>query len=143
MTCILYYLKAETMGYSLEPEPNCLFEKTGGNTMLRSVIADIRDSERLKQELCSFRPEIVIHFAAKAILKDCFDDPKTAYETNVLGTVNLFEAIRSCENVKCVLVITTDKVYENKGDGAVYTETDPLGGIDPYSSSKTCMEFIS
>jgi CDP-glucose 4,6-dehydratase len=143
MTAVLYSLGAETMGYSLEPEPGCLFEKIGGDTMLWSVTADILDSGRLKKELCSFKPEIVFHFAAKAIVKDCFDDPKTTYETNVMGTVNLFEAIRSCESVKVVLLITTDKVYENKGDSAVYTEADPLGGIDPYSSSKTCMEFIS
>jgi CDP-glucose 4,6-dehydratase len=143
MTAVLHTLGAEAMGYALEPEPGCLFVKIGGYNMIRSVIADIRDSERLKQELCSFKPEIVIHLAAKVPIHECFDDPKTAYETNVMGTVNLFEAIRFCESVKSVLIITTDKVYENKGDGAVYKETDPLGGIDPYSSSKTCVEFIS
>ena len=143
MTAVLHHLGAQAMGYSLEPESGCLFEKIGGQDMIKSIIGDIRDSQRLTQELCAFKPEIVIHLAARAILKDCFDDPKTAYETNVMGTVNLFEAIRSCESVKSVLIITTDKVYENKGDGAVYAETDPLGGVDPYSSSKTCMEFIS
>jgi CDP-glucose 4,6-dehydratase len=143
MTAVLHTLGAEVMGYSLTPEPECLYEKIGGDTMIRSVIADIRDSQRLQKELSSFEPEIVIHFAAKAILKDCFDDPKTAYETNVMGTVNLFEAARFCKSIKSILIVTTDKVYENKGDGAVYKETDPLGGIDPYSSSKTCMEFIS
>ena len=76
-------------------------------------------------------------------MKDCFDDPRLAYETNVLGTVNLLEAVRSCNSVESIVVITTDKVYENKGDGAVYIETDPLGGVDPYSSSKTCMEYIT
>ena len=141
MTAVLYTLGAVAKGYSLEPEPGCLFNKIDGDTIIHSVIADIRDSEKLKQELCSFEPEIVIHFAAK-LVKECFDDPKTAYETNVLGTVNLLEAVRFCVNVKSVLVITTDKVYDNKGDGVLYKETDPLGGIDPYSSSKICVEFI-
>jgi len=103
----------------------------------------VRDYERLRKELYVFEPEIVIHFAAKAIVKDCFDDPRLAYETNIMGTVNLLEAIRACGSVRSVLIITTDKVYENKGNGAVYVETDPLGGVDPYSSSKTCMEFVT
>jgi CDP-glucose 4,6-dehydratase len=131
------------MGYALEPEPCSLYQKINGDSLIRSVIADVRDFQKLKKELCEFKPEIVIHFAAKAIVKDCFDDPRLAYETNVMGAVNLFEAIRTCETVKSVLIITTDKVYENKGDGAVYAETDPLGGIDPYSSSKACMELVS
>ncbi len=143
MTAVLYILGVEAMGYSLKPEPGCLFEKIDGDGLIHSVAADIRDSERLKQELCSFKPEIVIHLAAKVPIHECFDDPKATYETNVMGTINLFEAIRFCESVKSVLMVTTDKVYENKGDGALYKETDPLGGIDPYSSSKTCMEFIS
>ena len=143
MSAVLHRLGANAMGYSLAPKPDCLFEKINGNSLIQSHIADVRDYEMLKKALCSFEPEIVIHFAAMAIVKDCFDDPKTAYETNVMGTVNLFEAVRSCNSVKSILIITTDKVYENKGDGVVYTETDPLGGIDPYSCSKTCMEFIS
>ena len=143
MTAVLHSLGAQAAGYSLSPQPGCLFEKINGETMIHSIIADIRDAQRLKQELMSFRPEIIFHLAANAIVKDCFDDPRTAYETNVMGTVNLFEAARFCDSVKSILIITTDKVYENKGDGAVYKETDPLGGIDPYSGSKTCMEFIS
>jgi CDP-glucose 4,6-dehydratase len=143
MTAILHELGAEVIGYALQPDPESLFNKMNGNTMLHSVIADVRDYGRLNKELNGFRPEIIIHLAAQAIVKDCFDDPRLAYESNVMGTVNLFEAIRSCNMVKSVLIVTTDKVYKNKGDGAVYVETDPLGGVDPYSSSKTCMEFIS
>jgi len=143
LTAILYALGAETRGYALVPEDGCLFEKIKGGKMTDSVTGDIRNAEHLKEALCSFRPEIVIHLAAQAIVQDCYDDPRNAYETNVMGTVNLFEAIRACDSVKSVVVITTDKVYENKGDGAVYAETDPLGGADPYSSSKTCMEYIA
>lgn len=143
MTAVLHELGAVAMGYALEPEKESLYKKIDGDSLIQSVIADVRDFTKLKDSLCEFKPEIVIHFAAKAIVKDCFDNPRLAYETNVMGTVNLFEVIRACETVKSILIITTDKVYENKGDGAVYVETDPLGGIDPYSSSKACMELIS
>jgi CDP-glucose 4,6-dehydratase len=143
MTAVLHELGAEVRGYALEPEPESLFSKINGDSMLHSVIADVRDYNRLNKELNEFRPEIVIHLAAQAIVKECYDNPRFAYETNVMGTVNLFEAIRSCDSIKSILIITTDKVYENKGDGAIYAETDPLGGIDPYSSSKACMELIA
>lgn len=143
LTAMLHELGAETTGYALAPAEGCLFEKMGGDTMLHSIIDDVRDYERLTASLLEAQPEIVIHLAAQAIVKDCFDHPRYTYETNVMGTENLFEAVRQCASVKSVVVVTTDKVYENKGDGAVYVETDPLGGIDPYSSSKTCMEHIA
>jgi CDP-glucose 4,6-dehydratase len=142
MTAVLHELGAESMGYALTPETGSLYQKINGDSMLHSVIADVRDFKRLKQELCAFKPEIVIHFAALLPIQRCFDEPRLAYEIHVMGTVNLFEAIRECTSVKSVLIVTTDKVYENKGDGAFYVETDPLGGVDPYSSGKTCMEFI-
>lgn len=143
MTVVLHELDTVAMGYALEPEKESLYKKIDGDSLIKSVVGDIRDYQKLKKTMGEFKPEIVIHFAAQAIVQDCFDNPELTYETNVMGTVNLFEAIRSCEAVKSVLIVTTDKVYENKGDGAVYAETDPLGGIDPYSSSKTCMELIS
>jgi CDP-glucose 4,6-dehydratase len=143
MTAVLHELGAVAMGYALEPEKESLYKKIDGDSLIQSVIADVRDVHRLKEELCEFEPDIAIHFAALLPVQSCYDDPRLAYETHVTGTVNLFEAIRACETVKSVLIVTTDKVYENKGDGAVYVETDPLGGIDPYSSSKACMELIS
>jgi CDP-glucose 4,6-dehydratase len=143
MTAVLHELGADLTGYALEPEPGSLFEKIGGGGMCKNVTADVRDFRRLSQELNGFKPEIVIHFAALLPVQSCYDDPHLAYSTHVTGTVNLFEAIRICESVKSVLVVTTDKVYENKGDGALYKETDPLGGIDPYSSSKACMELVA
>jgi len=143
LTAVLHELGAEATGYALAPAEGCLFEKMGGTSMIHSVEGDVRDYEALERVVLEAQPEIVLHLAAQAIVKDCFDNPRYAYETNVMGTVNLFEAIRKCPSVKSVVVITTDKVYENKGDGAVYVETDPLGGIDPYSSSKTCMEYIT
>jgi CDP-glucose 4,6-dehydratase len=143
MTAVLHELGAVSLGYALKPDANSLFSRIEGDSLIQSVFADVRDPDRLKRELSDFKPEIVIHLAAQAIVKDCFDNPHFTYETNVMGTVNLFEAVRECETVKSILIITTDKVYDNKGDSAVYVETDALGGIDPYSSSKTCMEFIT
>lgn len=143
LTVILKELGADMTGYALAAPSGSMFEKIKGESLVNSIVGDVRDYEKLKTSLLAAKPEIVIHLAAQAIVKDCFDDPRFAYETNVMGTVNLFEAVRLCPSVKCVVVITTDKVYENKGDGAVYVETDPLGGVDPYSSSKTCMEYIS
>lgn len=143
LTAVLHELGAEMTGYALAPAKGCLFETMGGAAMIHSVIGDVRDREAVEAALLAAQPEIIFHLAAQAIVNDCFNDPHYAYETNVMGTVNLFEAIRKCSSVKSVVVITTDKVYENKGDGAVYVETDPLGGIDPYSSSKTCMEYIT
>lgn len=143
LTAILYELGAEVTGYALAPAEGCLFKKMHGETMINSVAGDVRDCESVEVALLSAQPEVVFHLAAQAIVNDCFQNPHYTYETNVMGTVNLFEAIRKCPSVKSVVIITTDKVYENKGDGAVYVETDPLGGIDPYSSSKTCMEYIT
>jgi CDP-glucose 4,6-dehydratase len=143
MTAVLHELGAETVGYALEPEPGSLYEKIEGDSLIKSVIADVRDYQKLKETLDECKPEIVIHFAALLPVQSCFDDPRLAYETHAMGTVNLFEAIRRCESVKSVLIVTTDKVYENKGDGALYKETDPLGGVDPYSSSKACMELVA
>lgn len=143
LTAILHELGAEMTGYALAPAKGCLFEKMSGENMCRSVIGDIREVEKVKAAVRDAQPEILFHLAAQAIVNDCFENPHYTYETNVMGTVNIFEAIRECPAIKSVVIITTDKVYENKGDGAVYVETDPLGGIDPYSSSKTCMEYIA
>jgi len=143
MCAVLHELGAVSKGYALAPEEGSLFTKIDGDSLIESVIADVRDYETLRKELRAFAPEIVIHFAALLPVQACYDNPALAYETHVMGTVNLFQAIRACKSVKSVLIVTTDKVYENKGDGALYKETDPLGGDDPYSGSKACMELIT
>ena len=143
LTQILQVLGAKARGYALKPEAGCLFEKTAGAELIDHIESDVRDSGKIADALISFEPEIVLHLAAQAIVNDCYDDPHKAYETNVMGTVNLFEAIRKCPSVKSVVIVTTDKVYENKGDGAIYKVGDLLGGIDPYSASKTCVEYVS
>lgn len=142
LTQVLHYLGAETMGYALAPEEGCLYEKIDGDRLIENVTGDVRDYQTLEAAVRRFQPEIIFHLAALALVKDCFDEPLKAYGTNVMGTVNLLEVVRHCESVKSVVVVTTDKVYENKGDGAVYKEEDLLGGADPYATSKTCMEHV-
>lgn len=142
LCAVLNYLGAETTGYALKPEKGCLFEKIHGENLVHHVEGDIRDYETLKNTIFECQPEIVLHLAALAQVKDCFDDPLCAYSTNVMGTANLLEALRDCPTVKSIVVVTTDKVYENKGDGAIYVEGDLLGGNDPYATSKTSMEYV-
>ena len=143
LTAVLHELGAEAAGYALPPEKGCLFEKMDGGAMLRGVIGDVRDHESLLDAMRRARPEIVFHLAAQVPMRSCFERPRYTYETNVMGTVNLLEAVRQCPDVNSVVIATTDKVYLNKGDGAVYRETDPLGGDDAYSSGKTCTEYIA
>lgn len=142
MCAILKRLGANVTGYALRAEPGSLFERINGENMILHVEGDVRDLNALKRAIDESKPEIVFHLAALAQVKDCFDDPVRAYSSNVMGTVNLLEALRGCETVKSIVVVTTDKVYENKGDGAVYRETDLLGGGDPYATSKTAMEYV-
>ena len=138
----LHELGAVVRGYAGPAAPGGAFERMRGEELIDSQVGDILNYEQLRDSILEFQPDIVMHLAAIAIVKDCFDHPRKAFDINVMGTVNVFEAVRECPSVKCVLVVTTDKVYENKGDGAVYQVGDPLGGIDPYSNSKTCMEFV-
>lgn len=143
LTAMLHELGAKTTGYALAPEPGSLFEQINGESLLHHITGDVRDAEIIEKALLKAQPELVFHLAARVPAKDCYEHPRDTYETNIMGTVNLFEAIRLCPSVKSVVIVTTDKVYLNKGDGAVYVETDPLGGNDSYSSSKTCMEYIT
>jgi CDP-glucose 4,6-dehydratase len=137
-------LGANVKGYSLKAEtsPNLfsLFEK---HININNVVGDVRDIENLKTEVNSFSPDIIIHLAAQAIVRTSYQDPVDTFSTNVMGTVNLFEAAKSCPSVKVILNITTDKCYKNNEWLWGYKETDPLGGDDPYSSSKACAELVS
>jgi CDP-glucose 4,6-dehydratase len=106
-------------------------------------VADIRDRENLTAAMRSARPSVVFHLAAQAIVLAGYADPSTTYETNVMGTVNLLEAVRACDSVEAVVVVTSDKCYQNLENGRPFRETDPMGGHDPYSSSKACAELIT
>ena len=133
---------ADVCGYSLEPEssPN-LFESLGLDGLIDSRIGDIRNPELLNHSLRSFQPEIIFHLAAQSLVRRSYREPIDTYTTNVIGTINVLEAARQTPSVRSVVVITTDKVYENEERDFGYSETDRLGGFDPYSNSKACAEM--
>lgn len=113
------------------------------NLQIESIIGDIRDRKLLYNEINSFNPEIVFHLAAQPLVRLSYVDPILTYETNVIGTLNVLEACRQNKNIKAVVTITSDKCYENQEWIYGYRETDPMGGFDPYSSSKGCVEILS
>ncbi len=135
-------LGAEVCGYSLAPEdsPN-LFENLQLQNQITSIIGDINDLPNLKAKLNEFQPEIVFHLAAQSLVRKSYREPVQTYQTNLMGTVNVLEAVRQCDSIKAVVSITTDKVYENKEWFWAYRENERLGGFDPYSNSKACAEL--
>ncbi len=135
---------AAVTGYSLEPptEPN-LFRLSGLDCQITSVLADIRDYDRLAAVFASAQPEIVLHLAAQPIVRESYRNPRDTYETNVMGTVNLLECVRMNPCVKSVVNVTTDKVYKNNEWCWGYREDEPLDGFDPYSNSKSCSELVT
>lgn len=140
----LHSMGADVTGYALDPptEPS-LFALCKIGEVVNSNIADIRDGESLKKAMLAADPEIVIHMAAQPLVRDSYKNPVGTYSINVMGTVNLFEAVRACKNIKAVINVTTDKCYENKEWVWGYRENEPMGGYDPYSSSKACSEIVT
>jgi len=139
----LQNLEAEVLGYALSPpsKPN-LFEIAEIADGMTCITGDIHDLEHLKAVLAQHKPEIVIHMAAQALIRRSYTDPVQTYTTNVLGTVNVLEAVRKSRNVRAVVCITSDKCYENKEWLWGYRENERMGGRDPYSSSKACAELV-
>jgi CDP-glucose 4,6-dehydratase len=135
---------AQIRGYALDPEttPN-LFTAASVGSMLEDVRGDIRDFARLEASLKEFAPEVVFHLAAQPLVRRSYADPLGTYATNVMGTAHVLEAVRNTPSVRVVVCVTTDKCYENVEKDSPYRETDPLGGYDPYSSSKACAEIVS
>src|SRR6185369_14581530 len=144
MSLWLQELGANLTGYALGPptRPN-LFQLAGVARDMRSIIGDIRDEARLREALQDSQPEIVIHMAAQALVHASYLDPVHTYTTNVMGTVNLLEAVRQTPSVKAVVNVTSDKCYENHEWLWPYRENEPVGGRDPYSSSKACAEIVT
>lgn len=139
---MLTMLGAEVTGYALEPptEPS-LFGML--DLPINSVIADIRDFDKLKSVFDDFKPEVVFHLAAQPIVRDSYKMPRYTYDVNVMGTVNVCECIRQTDSVKSFLNVTTDKVYENEDLNIAFTEDMKLDGYDPYSNSKSCSELVT
>lgn len=142
LTQILLLCGAEIKGYSLEPEyDNSLYDLLGIHKNCKTVLADIRDLNKLKAEICSFSPDFIFHLAAQPLVRRSYDNPCDTFQVNVNGTINLLESVRYL-NHKCqVILITTDKVYHNNEWLYPYRESDRLGGYDPYSASKACTEL--
>ncbi len=140
----LQMLGADLLGFSLQPptQPS-LFELAQIAQGMQSVIGDIRDLEHLQQVVADFRPEIVLHMAAQPIVRLSYAAPIETFSTNVMGTANLLEAVRSVDSIRAVVSITSDKCYENREWVWGYREQDRLGGYDPYSSSKACAELVA
>jgi CDP-glucose 4,6-dehydratase len=135
---------AVVRGYALDPatEPN-LFTVAKVGSVIEDVRGDIRDGAKLDKAMTEFAPEVVFHMAAQPLVRYSYEDPIGTYETNVIGTARVLDAVRRTKSVRAVVSVTTDKVYENVETLRPYVETDPLGGYDPYSSSKACAEIVS
>ena len=140
----LQRLGAEVIGYALPPatEPS-LFEIARVGEGMTSLIGDLREPRPLAAACAEHRPEIVLHLAAQAIVRASYGDPVDTYSTNVMGTVHLLEAVRATPGVRAVVVVTSDKCYDNREIERGYREDDALGGRDPYSSSKACTELVA
>jgi CDP-glucose 4,6-dehydratase len=137
-------LGANVRGYALDPytTPNLLDAARVGS-VIEDTRGDINDLEKITASMTAFAPEIVIHMAAQPLVRLSYIDPLLTYKTNVIGTANVLEAVRKTPSVRAVVSVTTDKCYENKEWVWGYRETDPLGGYDPYSSSKACAEIVT
>ena len=137
-------LGVQVRGYALDPctEPS-MFSLASVGTLVEDVRGDIRDYAKLEASMTEFRPEVVFHLAAQPLVRRSYADPLITYGTNVMGTVHVLEAVRKTPSVRAVVCVTTDKCYQNQEWIWPYRETDPLGGYDPYASSKACAEIVS
>lgn len=141
----LVRLGAHVTGVALPPPTKpSLFKVAGVDTLLdKSVMLDIRDRARLIRVVRQVRPQVIIHMAAQPLVRTSYLDPIGTYETNVIGTANILASVRAASTVRVLLNVTTDKCYENIERTKGYVESDPLGGYDPYSSSKACSELVT
>jgi CDP-glucose 4,6-dehydratase len=139
----LQRLGSQVVGYAQAPptQPD-MFTAAGVQHGMRSILGDVCDGAHLQCALKDAQPEVVIHLAAQPLVRLSYAEPVETYATNVMGTVNLLEAVRRTPGVRAVVCVTSDKCYENHGNEAAYRESDPMGGHDPYSSSKGCAELI-
>jgi CDP-glucose 4,6-dehydratase len=135
---------AEVSGYALSPPTSpSLYEVAGVSQDIAGIRGDVCDLDAVKQALLAQRPEVIFHLAAQALVRRSYRDPVETYATNVMGLVHLLEAVRQVDSVRAVVIVSSDKCYDNREWVWGYREIDPLGGFDPYSSSKACQELIT
>lgn len=140
---LVEWVGSEDPGFALDPstEPN-MFALSGVGTVVEDVRGDVRDPDKLGAAMAEFAPEVVFHLAAQPLVRAAYADPVGTYSTNVMGTVQVLEAVRKTPSVRAVVCVTTDKCYQNQGWIWPYRESDPLGGYDPYASSKAAAEIV-
>jgi len=144
LSILLNWLGAEVHGYALKPDTiPSLYELANVDQQVSSTIGDIRNYELLLKTIVRVQPEVIIHMAAQPLVRESYKNPRETYEINVMGTVNLLEAVRQVGSIRAVLNVTTDKCYENKEWHWGYRENEPIGGYDPYSNSKGCSELVT
>jgi len=143
MTFLLKEMGAEVCGFSLAPETTpSHFDLINLKNDIRHVLGDIRDASALNKVMQDFQPEFVFHLAAQALVKESYAEPVSTFDTNIMGSINLLEAVRQCNSVRSLVYITSDKCYENVEWIWGYRENDQLGGHDPYSASKGAAEVV-
>lgn len=143
LSCWLTQLGARVTGYALAPEyDGCLFDRLALHQHMNHIVGDVRDADKLKSSMQTAQPDFVFHLAAQALVRRSYNEPITTFGTNVMGSVNLLEAVRACDSVRSLVYITSDKCYMNKEWVWGYRETDELGGPDPYSASKAAAELV-
>ena len=140
----LQEMRTKVRGLALDPlSKTSLFDLVNVAGWMDDLRGDIRDAGLVKSAICDYSPDIVIHMAAQSLVRPSYADPIGTYATNVMGTVHVLDAVRACPSVRAVLIITSDKCYENREWDRGYIETDAMGGYDPYSSSKGCAELVT
>lgn len=143
LLAIFHSLGAVVKGYALEPEnKKGVYCSINGDALCESIIHDIRDQDKLERELIQFQPEFVFHLAAQPLVRASYLKPSETFDINIMGTSYLLEAVAKLDNKCVVVIVTTDKVYENNELAVAYKEEDRLGGFDPYSTSKACAELV-
>ncbi|RZD43348.1 MAG: CDP-glucose 4,6-dehydratase, partial [Thaumarchaeota archaeon] len=137
-------LGVELIGFSKDiPTEPSLFELAKVSEDMKSIIGDIRDFSVIQKIIQENQPEIIIHMAAQALVRKSYEDPLNTFSTNIMGTANLLESLKQSKKTRVVINVTSDKCYENNGEENIFSENSPMGGYDPYSSSKGCSELIT
>ncbi|MEO8665695.1 MAG: CDP-glucose 4,6-dehydratase [Ignavibacteria bacterium] len=143
LTLWLETIGADVKGYSLKPDQTSLFNRISKDLKCRSVFGDINDQKKLENEIVKFQPDFIFHLAAQSLVRRSYRLPLYTFQTNILGTANLLQSLTKLKKKCTAIIVTTDKVYENKEWIYPYREIDRLGGHDPYSSSKACAEIVT
>jgi len=135
---------AKVAGLALEPEPRCLYNMLSPWQNVSNYTCDVRNMDQLRSHISDFSPEIVIHMAAQSLVRRSYRQPRETFEVNIMGTINLFHALLElAPPPQTILIITSDKVYQNNDNCKAFSEEDKLGGDDPYSASKACVELVT